>query len=256
LIQPRSALLALALIVTLVDCETAPVTGRRQLILVNQEQEIQLGAQAFVQAKAQSRISDDPAANAAVSRVGQRIASATGLKLPWEFVVFESNQVNAFALPGGKVAVYTGILPITQDDAGLAAVLGHEIGHVLAHHGAERVSRSELAQLGTGLAAALLGGGDPGSQQLMGALLGAGVTYGIEMPFSREQEYEADRVGLSLMAQAGYDPRAALGFWQRMMARQHGTGGPEFLSDHPSDQNRLAELQRLLPEALVKYHPR
>jgi predicted Zn-dependent protease len=250
------ALLTLALLANLTACETAPVSGRRQLILINNEQEMQLGTQAFAQAKGKNAISHDAAANTAVSRVGQRIAAATELKLPWEFVVFDSSQVNAFALPGGKVAVYTGILPVTQDDNGLATVLGHEIGHVLAHHGAERVSRSEVAQLGQGLAAALLGGGDPSSQQLVGALLGAGVTYGIEMPFSREQEYEADRIGLSLMAQAGYDPRSALGFWQRMMARQKGAGGPEFLSDHPSDQNRIAELEHLLPEAQAKYHPR
>lgn len=195
-----------------------------------------------------------------VERVGRRLAAARGLKEDWKFIVLDEQKVNAFALPSGKVVVYASILPVAQDDAGLATVLCHEIGHVMAHHAAERISRSELIDAGTGVLSALLGGSGGQSQQMLGALLGAGATYGLELPFSREQEYEADRIGLDLMARAGYDPRAAIPFWQRMMARASGGAPPELLSDHPSDRDRIARLEKLrleelLPEALASYHP-
>jgi predicted Zn-dependent protease len=239
----------------LAACTTVPVTGRSQLNLLDADTETQLGVRSFAEVKQQSPISHDPAANAVVQRVGRRIAAASGLNVNWEFVVIAEKQVNAFALPGGKVAVYQGLLPVARDDAGLATVLAHEVGHVLAHHSAERVSRSELVQAGTSILAAVLGGSDPASQEGMAALLGAGATYGIELPFSREQEYEADRIGLTLMARAGYDPHAALAFWERMMASQSAGGPPELLSDHPSDANRLQRLQELMPEAMQSYRP-
>src|SRR5215469_2372736 len=175
-------------------CSTVPVTGRSQLNLLDADTEMQLGVRSFAEVKQQSPISHDPAANAMVQRVGRRIAAVSGINANWEFIVIAEKQVNAFALPGGKVAVYQGLLPVARDDAGLATVLAHEVGHVVAHHSAERVSRSELVQAGTGVLAAVLGGSDPASQEGIAALLGAGATYGIELPFSRDQEYEADRI--------------------------------------------------------------
>lgn len=242
------------LALALAGCETVPLTGRRQINLIDAGTEAKLGDQSFADVKAKHKISHDPAANAMVERVGRRLAAASGLQESWEFVVIDEPEVNAFALPGGKVAVYRGILPVAQDDNGLATVLGHEIGHVMAHHAAERISRSELIEAGTGALAAVLGS-SPGSQQTLGALLGAGASVGLELPFSRAQEYEADRIGLSLMARAGYDPRAAIPFWQRMMAQAGNGAPPPLLSDHPSDQNRIARLEQLLPAALADYHP-
>lgn len=237
-------------------CQTAPLTGREQIMLVDPATEAQLGEKAWAEVKAQSKPYQDQATVGRVRAVALRIAAASGIDAKWDIAVIDDDQINAFALPGGKIAVYRGILPVCADDAGLATVLAHEVGHVIARHGAERISRQQAVQAGTNLASVWLGGGagsDPGT---LGALLGLGVQYGIEMPFSREQEYEADRIGLSLMAQAGYDPRQAIAFWQRM--RQAKTGGqpPEFLSDHPDDANRIAEIQRLMPEALARYKPR
>ena len=248
------AAILVQLVLLLAACQTVPLTGRRQINLLDVQTEAKLGDQSFAEVKAKHKISRDPAANAMVQRVGRRLATASGLQENWEFVVIDEPQVNAFALPGGKVAVYAGILPVAQDDNGLATVLGHEIGHVMAHHAAERISRSQLVEAGTGAVAALLGS-SPGSQQTLGALLGAGATFGLELPFSREQEYEADRIGLSLMARAGYDPRAAIPFWQRMSAQAGAGAPPQLLSDHPSDQNRIARLEQFLPEALLEYHP-
>jgi metalloendopeptidase OMA1, mitochondrial len=248
--------LALALPLAVMGCQTAPYTGRSQLILLDPNEESQLGLQAFQEVKKTNKLSRDKEAVDLVQRVGGRIAKASGQSLPWEFIVIDDpNQVNAFALPGGKVAVYSGILPVTDDETGLAVVLGHEIGHVLARHGAERISRSQLTQLGVGLAATILGGQDPASQQMVGTLLGAGAQYGVELPFSREQESEADRLGLILMAKAGYDPRKAAAFWKRMSAKGGGAP-PEFLSGHPSDSTRIAAIEAELPEALQYYKQR
>jgi predicted Zn-dependent protease len=216
--------LAAALLVSVAACETVPVTGRSQFNVVDEATEQKLGEQAFAEIKAKSKISKDPAANAMVQRVGQRIAQASGLKENWEFIVIDEPQVNAFALPGGKIAVYTGILPVAGDDAGLA----------------------------TGIAAILLGGATGTDPDAVAGLLGAGAAVGLTLPFGREQEYEADRIGLSLMARAGYDPRTAVGFWQRM-SQKSGGGGPEFLSTHPAGENRIARIQQLLPEALAQY---
>jgi predicted Zn-dependent protease len=236
-------------------CETVPVTGRSQLNMVDAGTESQLGEQAWAEIKAKSKISKDPQANAMVQRVAQRVAAASGLKENWEFLVIEDKQINAFALPGGKIAVYTGILPVTQDDNGLATVLSHEVGHVMAHHAAERISQSELIQAGTNVAAIVLGGATGVDANSMAGLLGAGAAVGLELPFSRRQELEADRIGLTLMAKAGYDPRTALAFWQRMAQATKGAP-PEFLSDHPTDERRIGQIQQFLPEALAQYHPK
>jgi len=244
--------LALSIAVAAAGCETVPVTGRSQLNLIDAGTEAKLGEEAFAEIKAKSKISQDPQANAMVQRVAQRIAAASGYQANWEVIVIDEPQVNAFALPGGKIAVYRGILPVAKDDAGLATVLSHEVGHVIAHHGAERISQSELLNVGTSVLATVLSGTTGIDPQAAATLLGAGATYGIQLPFSRNQEYEADRIGLTLMAKAGYDPRAAVPFWERM-AQVSKDGPPEFLSTHPTDENRIKRLQELMPEALSHY---
>jgi len=247
-----SALLCLAALVA-GGCETVPITGRSQLQLVSGEQEVQMGAEAYKEILAKAKISTDPAANALVTRVGTRIAAATGRSdLPWEFKVIDDPQtVNAFALPGGKVAVYTGILPITRDEAGLAVVLGHEVSHVMARHSAERISEqlgAELVAKGIGAAIGL----DPQITQA-----GAGLLVNtLLLPWGRKQESEADHLGLIYMAKAGYDPHAARDLWIRMAEASKGRARPpEFLSTHPSEETRVRQIEGWLPEAMRSYQP-
>jgi predicted Zn-dependent protease len=204
-----------------------------------------------------AKLSTDPALNEKVGRVGTRIAEATGRKdLQWEFKVIEGQQANAFALPGGKVAVYTGILPITRDDAGLAAVLGHEVAHAIARHGAERLSQDMLVQVGLAGTMTALSNRDPKTVQSVGALLGAGASVGLLLPWGRSQESEADHLGLIYMAKAGYDPHAARDLWIRMAEASKGSGKPpEFLSTHPSEATRIKQIDGWLPEAMQYYRP-
>lgn len=248
--------MALAL---LVGCATAPETGRRQLILIGPGEETQLGIQAFSQTKQQVPISKDAQVNALVQKVGQRIAAVADLpNAQWEFVVFESPEANAFCLPGGKVGVYTGILPITKDEAGLATVIGHEVAHARAHHGAERMSRA-MVRDGLGeIATSYVGSKDPRYQAAFGSLYGLGTQIGEALPHSRTQESEADRIGLLYMARAGYDPEAAVAFWQRFAEynRRQGGSTPAFLRTHPLDEKRIADLQSWMPQAKQEYRPR
>jgi len=245
-------------------CTTVPVTGRHELNLISAGDEMQLGLTSFDQLKKDTPISRDPGANARMQRVAQRIAAVAAKDLPdakWEFVVFESQEANAFCLPGGKVGVYTGILPITQDDAGLATVLGHEIGHAVAHHGASRMTQAMIVQ-GVGQEAGSLVGSSK-YQQYQGmfmSLYGVGSQVAVELPYSREQESEADHIGLVYMARAGYDPHAAVVFWQRFAAynQQQGGGGQslflkKFLGTHPLDQVRIQQLQQWMPEATAEF---
>jgi metalloendopeptidase OMA1, mitochondrial len=245
--------LALALFVStlIVSCETVPITGRSQLNAIPAEQETAMGAEAYGEILKKAKISTDPTLKALVTRVGTRIAAATGrTELPWEFTVIDDPQtVNAFALPGGKVAVYTGILPITRDEAGLATVLGHEVSHVMARHSAERLTE----QLGVQLVAQGIGtvmGLDPQVTQL-----GAGVLVNtLLLPWGRRQESEADHLGLIYMAEAGYDPHAARDLWLRMAEAAKGRAKtPEFLSTHPSEETRVRQIEGWLPEALQHY---
>jgi len=246
-----------ALLFTVTGCSTVPITGRTQLNLISAEKETQLGLSSFDQLKKDTPINHDPAVNNLVQRVGKRIAAVAGKDLPdaqWEFVVFESKEANAFCLPGGKVGVYTGILPITRDDAGLATVLGHEVGHAVAHHGAERMSEAMLIQTGGELLGASVSSADARWQQITLLAYGAGTQLGRELPHSRAQESEADHIGLIYMARAGYDPQAAVDFWQRFAQynQQHGGSNSAlagFLSTHPLDQTRIQQLQKWLPEA-------
>jgi predicted Zn-dependent protease len=258
--QLRLAIWSGALAVLAAACTTVPVTGRHELNLVSSDQETQLGLSSFDQVKKDTPVSKDPAANATVDRVGRRIAQVAGKDLPnarWEFVVFDNKEANAFCLPGGKVGVYTGILPITQNDAGLATVLGHEIGHAVAHHGASRMSQAMVSQ-GLGQAAGAYVGTTQYAQyqNVFMGLYGLGSQVAVELPYSREQESEADHIGLVYMARAGYDPKEAIAFWQRFAefnTQQGGSTTPGFLRDHPVDAVRIKQLQGWLPEAQAEF---
>jgi predicted Zn-dependent protease len=242
----------------LAACATAPLTGRSQLILLPEGAEMQMGLDTYRQILSQSRVSNDPTLTAQVTRVGQRIAEATGrTDYRWEFTVIDDKQVNAFCLPGGKVGVYTGILPLTQDDAGLAAVLGHEVAHAVARHGGERVSQGLLVQTGLAATQAALARNDPRTMRSVAALLGAGATVGLILPWSRAQESEADHLGLVYMAKAGYHPQAARDLWVRMADAGRGKERPpEILSTHPAPSTRIRQIEAWIPEALQYYRPR
>ena len=240
-------------------CTKAPITGRNQLILVSQDQELQMGDVAYTEVVKSSKVSKNPEYNAAVKRVADRIASvANRPDFEWEYTVIDEDKtINAFALPGGKIGVYTGILKVAQTDAGLATVMSHEVGHATARHGGERITAGLLSQIGAvGLAAALGGSGmDPNVTYGIMQAYGVGVTVGGILPFSRSQESEADRIGLIYMARAGYDPREAVLFWQRMAeATKNSQRPPEFLSTHPDNGTRIANLQRYMPEAMRIYN--
>lgn len=241
----------------LTSCATVPETGRRQLLLVSAAQEMQLGLTEFEKIKANTPISKDPAANAMLQRVGHRIAAVAPLpNAQWEFVLFESKEANAFCLPGGKVGVYTGILPITQNEAGMATVLAHEVAHAVARHGGERISEGLLIQFGGAVLSEAMKNNPERARSIVLGAYGIGSALGVVLPHSRRQELEADRLGLLYMARAGYDPREALEFWKRFgqYARQHGGQRIEFLSTHPVDSTRIAQIEQLLPQALAQYH--
>lgn len=253
----------LGVLSSLAGCYRAPGTARDQLIFFSEEKELEFGLSAYREVLRQARLSDNTEINELVQRVGQRIAKAANKpEYQWEFAVIDDDKmVNAFALPGGKVAVFTGILKHTKNEAGLATVMGHEVAHALQRHGVERMSRSiidQIAQLGAiGAAVGAHGGG--------GAIAGALGAYGVNvsLPFNRKQESEADYIGLRLMAEAGYDPREAVPFWERMSGCPRQMIGklcfraqqaiPEFLSTHPSDATRINQIEAWLPEALQHY---
>ncbi|MFO1081389.1 MAG: M48 family metallopeptidase [Reyranellaceae bacterium] len=274
--MPRAALLLLAtcgVALGLAACESAPVTGRSQVMLVSESEERQLGLQAYRAVLAREPLSADSVTNEMIERVGRRIANAAehppnnlwpAPHYRWEFKIVDKNEPNAFCLPGGKVVVYTGLLPITRNEAGLAVVIGHEVAHALARHGAERLSDQKVAAVGTtaaGIALATAVGRRnqaalPVVMPATMAALGAGATVGYLLPMSRTQESEADRIGLILMAQAGYDPREAIKVWERMRAAGEGKHQAEWLSTHPADTTRLNDIKRWLPEAMSFYRPK
>jgi predicted Zn-dependent protease len=250
------SLIALAgCLLAFTGCQTAPITGRKGLNLISTDQEMQLGLSSFEQLKKETPINKDPALNAMVTRVGGNIARVAAKDMPsakWEFVVFESKEANAFCLPGGKVGVYTGILPITKTEAGLATVLGHEVAHAVAHHGAERMSQQMVVETGGALLASGLGKQDPACQKAAMIAYGLGSQVGVLLPYSREHESEADHIGLIYMARAGYNPEEAVAFWERFSAytkASGGTGTPGFLRTHPLDEVRIKQLKAWLPEA-------
>ena len=256
--RSKTALLSLSLGFTLLvaACATAPYTGRRQLLFSSEGSETRMGYQAFQQIKGHYQVSRDPDTNALVTKVGRRVADAAQRPdYRWEFVVLEGKEANAFCLPGGKVGVFTGILKYTRDEAGMATVISHEVAHALARHAGERLSQSMLAQAGgIGLGAVLGGVGSLAGTAIMQSY-SLGTQLGILLPYSRTQESEADRVGLILMAKAGYDPAQALELWRRMMAKDQGGKLPQFMSTHPNDAKRLQELEAFLPEARKYFIP-
>jgi len=259
----KGALLCLILI-GIYGCSSVPITGRNQLNLVSDQEVLSLSLQQYNDYIKTAKKSTDPTATALVTRVGSKIADAVeayyksqGMEsqlsgYSWEFNLIDDPQVNAFCMPGGKIVVYTGILPLTQDESGLAVVLGHEVAHAVAKHANERMSQQMVAQYGAAGLGALLGKSSSAVQSIGQSVFGLGAQYGVLLPFSRKQESEADHLGLIFMAIAGYSPDVALPFWQRMS--QQGGSVPEFLSDHPADNTRIADIQKELPEALKYYN--
>ncbi len=258
--------LSLSLVATLMlfaGCSSVPVTGRKQLSLVSNQEVLTLSLQQYDEFIKSAPVSTDKTNTALVQKVGRAIASAVESYLTnngyadevasyaWEFNLVKSDEVNAFCMPGGKIVVYEGILPYTQNETGLAVVLGHEVAHAVAKHANERMSNQMATQYGTTAIGAALGGTSAATQQIAAAALGLGAQYGILLPYSRKQELEADKLGLIFMAMAGYDPGQAAAFWQRMS--QQGGSTPEFMSTHPSDNTRIQQIQKDLPEALKYY---
>ncbi|MGI4869595.1 MAG: M48 family metallopeptidase [Janthinobacterium lividum] len=248
-------------------CATVPITGRRQLSLVSGSEMNSLAVTQYKETLSTAKLSTNAAQVAMVRRVGQRIQAAVELYFKqqnlssqldgyaWEFnLIDDPKTANAWCMPGGKVAVYTGILPLTKDETGLAVVLGHEISHAVARHGAERMSDQLGLQLGGSLLSTALNKDPAATGSAFNTAIGA-VEQGAALKFSRTQESEADHLGLIFMAMAGYDPAQALPFWQRMAAQSQNST-PEILSDHPADATRIADIQHLLPEAKKYYKPR
>ncbi len=256
--------LPVAVVFLFISCSTVPLTGRKQLNLIPSSTMLSMSFQEYGDFLKSNKLSTDKAATAMVQRVGSNIAKGVekyfaekGMSnelsgYAWEFHLVESKEVNAWCMPGGKVVVYTGILPLTKDETGLAVVLGHEISHAVAEHGNERMSQGLLAQFGGMALEAALDKKPEQTKALWMTAFGVGAQVGVLLPFSRTQESEADRLGLIFMAMAGYDPRAAVTFWERMAA-QGGGKPPEFLSTHPSDQTRINDIRKELPEALQYY---
>jgi predicted Zn-dependent protease len=255
------------LFLLLASCTTVPITGRRAVHLVSDQELTTLSVQEYSKVLDQSRLSQNPDQVRTVRNVGRGIAGATeeflreqGLaedirSYKWEFNLIQDDKtVNAWCMPGGKVAVYTGILPITQNETGLAVVMGHEIAHAVAKHGAERMSQGLLAQLGGVALSVALSTQPAAATDLFLAAYGVGAQVGFLLPYSRIQESEADRIGLILMARAGYDPREAIPFWQRM-SEKGGDRPPEFLSTHPAPETRIRKIEEFIPEAMKYYRP-
>lgn len=237
------------------SCATSPL-GRKQLAFMPDSQMNQMGKQSFEELKQQTPIEHSASINAYVQCVAGHITAAAQNQLhvdKWDIVVFKSDQINAFALPGGEIGVYTGILPVLKTDAQLAAVLGHEVGHVIARHGNERVSEGMGAQGLMMIADILSGNSTPQNKQLIMGGIGLGVQYGIMLPFSRTHENEADLIGLKLMSQAGFDPRQAVEVWKNMSKMSGGKAPPEWMSTHPADASRIQSIESHLAEDLPLY---
>ena len=233
-----------------------PETGRKSHVAMSTREEASLGVQSYQQVLAQSESINSGPDLEMVKRVASRLATATGkpgADFDWQVSLIRSSQANAFCLPGGKIVVYTGILPITQNEPALATVLGHEMAHATSRHGSQRVLEQNLAQTAlTGVAMSLSDMDYDRQRAVMGAL-GAGTQFGVLMPFSRKHESEADEIGLLYMARAGYNPRESIRFWQRM-ENAGGAQPPEFLSSHPSHGTRIQQLEAEMPKALEEYN--
>jgi predicted Zn-dependent protease len=260
----KKSILLLLIAATFYACGSVPITGRQQLMLVSDQEVLSLSLQEYGSYIKTAKKSPDKNATALVIKVGTQIAQAveayykvSGMEsllegYSWEFNLVEDPQVNAFCMPGGKIVVYTGILPYTRDETGLAVVLGHEVGHAIAKHANERMSQQMMIQMGGSAVGVMLEKKSLMAQTIGTAVYGLGAQVGVKLPFNRKQELEADHLGLVLMALAGYPPEAAVPFWQRMS--QQGKSNLEFLSTHPSDNTRIAEIRKEIPEALEYYN--
>lgn len=255
----------LSLSLLFISCSTVPITGRKQLSLVPSSQILAMSFQQYDEFLNESKVDNSSSQAQLVKRVGQKIQKGVeqyfaehGLSeelngYQWEFNLVESPEVNAWCMPGGKVVVYSGILPVTQDENGLAVVMGHEIAHAIAEHGNERMSQGLLTQLGGMALQEAIKNEPQTTQQIYMTAFGLGAQIGVLLPFSRTHESEADRLGLIFMSIAGYDPNGAVTFWQRMAAQKQGGSPPEFLSTHPSDETRIRKIRENLPEAMGYY---
>ncbi|MDD7985694.1 M48 family metallopeptidase [Lentisphaera marina] len=247
------------------SCQTNPMTGRSQMVLYSSDKMLNLSEEQYAKVLKESKISKSAQEKERLQRVGKRISKAVDDYLKenrlennfkWEFNLIDDKQVNAWCMPGGKIAFYTGILPVTKDDDGMAVVMGHEIAHAVAEHGNERMSQAML--INGGLMAAAIGletsdavDDDIGKAILIGA--GGLASVGVALPNSRTQELEADYMGLVFMAKAGYNPERAITFWQDMSKAGKGKKPPEFLSTHPEDNRRIDEIKKYLPKAMYYY---
>ena len=260
----RMILVATAMLL-LSACSTVPITGRSQINLIPGQSMLSMSLQQYDQFLKEHKVSTNQEQTQLVKRVGARVQNAveryfaaSGLSshladYKWEFNLVEDKQVNAWCMPGGKVVVYTGILPVAKGEAGLAVVMGHEIAHAIAEHGNERMSQGMLTQLGGVALSTALATQSAATQQLWMSVYGMGAQYGAILPYSRLQESEADHLGLVFMTMAGYDPNEALSFWERMASQKGGQSSPEFLSTHPSDDTRIANLRQLIPKVAAQY---
>ncbi len=246
------------------SCSTVPLIGRKQVSLLPESNMVEMSLTSYSQFLKENKLSANKEQSDIVKRVGARMSVAVEKYLQengyqdriadfkWEFNLVESSEVNAWCMPGGKVVFYTGILPLTKNDAGIAVVMSHEIAHAVARHGNERMSQQLLVQFGGVALSEALKTKPEQTQTLFQAAYGLGTQYGVMLPYSRQHEYEADKMGLIFMAMAGYDPNEAVGFWERMAANS-AAKVPEFLSTHPVEQNRIAAIKANMPEALKIY---
>lgn len=247
----------------LAGCSSVPLTGRKQLLLVSDQDVVSSSLKQYNDYIKTSTLSTDKAKTAMVERVGKRIAAATEQYLRnngmadeiknfnWEFRLVKDPQVNAFCMPGGKIVVYEGLLPYASSDDELAVVMGHEVAHAVAKHSNERLSQQMMAQYGADILGAALSKKSSAVQSVANTVYGLGAQYGVMLPFSRQHESEADYMGLVLMTMAGYNPNVAVNFWKKMSAGKSGSV-PEFMSTHPSDATRIAKIEKYLPE-MAKY---
>lgn len=261
----KQIMLSLIVSFILVSCSSVPVTGRRQLNIIPQGQMLSMSFQEYGTFLKENKLSTNPDQVALVKRVGGRVQQAVIRYMAeknmsdlikdyqWEFNTVESKEVNAWCMPGGKVVVYTGILPVTGDETGLAVVLGHEIAHAIAQHGGERMSQQLIAQYGGMALETALQNKPAETKNLWMSVYGVGAQYGALLPYSRLQESEADHMGIIFMAMAGYDPGKAVSFWERMSAQAGGQKPPEFMSTHPADETRIAAIKQWMPEAMQYY---
>lgn len=253
--------------ITLLACATVPITGRRQINLIPQASLLSTSFQQYDDFMQAHELSENAEQVRMVKQAGNRIQHAVELYLTnhgmadrlqgynWEFNLVDSDEMNAWCMPGGKVVVYSGILPITKDEAGLAVVMGHEIAHAIADHGNERMSQMLLAQFGGMALSQALEEKPEATRDLWMSAYGLGAQVGVLLPYSRLHESEADHLGLIFMAIAGYNPHVAVEFWQRMAGMKEGQAPPELLSTHPADQTRIRNIRDLLPEAMEYYDP-